>query len=164
MLEHAILRAAQVFCEKTRAWVVELDPTLTIDGINEYDIDLPRDTELVRIESAKLNGEDFAVWKPGRGCGRYVFSPDARSLRFSRPMGADQSLVLTCSLKPAETATGIDDIVFARYVRDIALGAAADIASDPIKSARFNSRCDDIVYQLWKGNAAITQRTSANFF
>jgi len=164
VLEHAILRAAQEFCQRTRAWVLELDPTATFAGMSEYDIELLPTTELVRIESAKLNGEPFAVWKRGDSAsGRYVFTPDGRTLRFSTPMSEGQSLVLTCSVKPGEDAKGIDDTLFARYVTVIALGAVAGITSDPMKRADFESRCDDIVYQLWKGNAALRQRTQPSF-
>lgn len=165
VLEHAILRAAQEFCQKTRAWVVELDPTTTSADATEYDMELPPGTELVRIESASLDGQPFAVWRRDtRASGRYVFSPDGRTLRFSQPMSDGQSLVLTCSVKPGETAKGIDDIVFARYVTAIALGAVAGVTGDPVKQASFGSRCDDIVYQLWKGNAATRQRTEPSFF
>lgn len=165
VLEHAILRAAQDFCQRTRAWVVELDPTTTSVNMAEYDIELPTGSELVRIESATLNGHPYSVWKRGdRSRSRYVFTPDGRTLRFSEPMAEGQSLVLTCSLKPGEGAKGIDDIVFARYVAVIALGAVALHTGDQGKQLQFDNRCDDIVYRLWKGNAAIQQRTEPNFF
>jgi hypothetical protein len=164
VLEHAILRAAQEFCQRTRAWVVELDPTTTSADATEYDIELATGTELVRIESASLDGHPYAVWRRDtRASGRYVFTPDGRTLRFSHPMGQGKSLVLTCSLKPGESAKGVDDALFARYVTVIALGAVASITGDPMKRADFESRCDDIVYQLWKGNAALQQRTRPSF-
>lgn len=160
VLEHAVMRAAQYFCEQTRAWVVELDPTLTIDGITEYDIELPRDTELVRIESATFNGEPYAVWTPrSRAHGHFVSTPDGRVLRFSRAEAPELNLVLTCSVKPGEGASGIDDTVFARYVRDIAAGAIAGLTGDLVRQQAFEDRCADIRYRLWKGNAAIQQRT-----
>lgn len=164
VLEHTILRAAQEFCQRTRAWVLELDPTTTFAGMSEYDIELLPNTELVRIESATLNGAPYAVRKRGdRAASWCVFTPDGRTLQFSEPMAEGQSLVLTCSVKPGEGAKGIDDTVFARYVAVIALGAAAAITSDPAKRLEFNNRCDDIVFQLWKGNAAIQQRTVPYF-
>jgi len=64
-LEHAVLRAAQDFCDRTRAWKVELDPTTTRAGAVEYDLELERNVELVRIESATLNGIPFTVWRDG---------------------------------------------------------------------------------------------------
>ncbi|QNK66086.1 hypothetical protein [Variovorax sp. PAMC26660] len=165
VLEHAILRAAQEFCQRTRAWVVEFDPTITSADATEYDMELPAGTELVRIESASLDGHPFAVWRrDAKASGRYVFTPDGRTLRFSQRSTDGQSLVLTCSVKPGEGAKGIDDVVFARYVTVIALGAVAGITGDAAKQGRFEAKCDDIVFQLWKGNAATRQRTEPSFF
>ncbi|CAN7469026.1 hypothetical protein LJR175_003132 [Variovorax sp. LjRoot175] len=164
--EHAVLRAAQEFCRYTRAWVVELDPTITQEGVREYDLELEQGTELVRIESATFNGEDYPVWRPGEAatCDRYLFTPDARAIAFTKAVGAGLPLVVRCSVTPGETATGLDDVLFARYVKDIALGAVAELTSDDAKRTSFMNRMDRIKTDLWRGNAAIRPRARAHLF
>ncbi|CAN7537418.1 hypothetical protein LJR130_003784 [Variovorax sp. LjRoot130] len=164
--EHAVLRAAQEFCHETRAWIVELDPTITQEGVLTYDLELDQGVELVRIESAKFNGQDYPAWRPGEAtpCGRYVYTPDGRAIAFSEGVGAGLPLVIRCAIKPGETATGIDDVIFARYVKTIALGAVAELTSDPAKRGDFENRMARIKTDLWRGSAAIRPRARANLF
>lgn len=162
MLEHQVLRAAQRFCDETRAWVVVLDPTFTYEGQLNYDLELERNTELVRLESATLNGLDYEVSRPGKPArGSYVFTPDGRTIEFSQSVGADLPLVVTAAVRPGEGAEGIDDILFSRYLSVIALGAAAGATGDASKLGEFESRMDQIKTRLWRGNAATRPRTRA---
>jgi len=164
-LEHAVLRAAQDFCDRTRAWKVELDPTTTRAGAVEYDLELERNVELVRIESATLNGIPFAVWRDGDlPRSRYVYTPDSKTLMFGEPMEAGARLVLTCTVKPGNAAAGIDDALFDRYVTLIALKAVSIATGDMTKRLDYESQCDALKTRLWRGNAAIRPRTRPNFF
>lgn len=164
MLEHAIKRATQEFCRDTRAWLVELDPTLTIEGENSYDIDLDY-AELVRLESAKLNGLHIDVWRAGDApCGRYIYTPDGKTVEFSQPVAAGLPLVLRCSVTPSETARGCDDSLYDRYVTVIAKLAVATLTGDQIKRAEYEAERDRIKTRLWRGNAAIRPRAVSNFF
>jgi hypothetical protein len=163
--EHALRRAAQAFCQATRAWKVELDPTRTREGVREYDLELDSNTELVRIESATLNGNDYSVWRTGdHPRGRYVYTPDGKTVLFADPVAAGLPLVLTCSVKPGNNATGVDDAIFDRYVDVIALGAVARLTGDGNKRLDFEDQCDRIKTRLWRGEAAIRPRTRASFF
>ena len=52
------LRAATIeFCEKTKAFVQDLDPITTISGIYEYDLEPPADTAVHKIMWALYNGD-----------------------------------------------------------------------------------------------------------
>ncbi|VTU38268.1 hypothetical protein H4CHR_04381 [Variovorax sp. PBS-H4] len=166
LAEHAVLRAAQEFCRETRAWVVELEPTNTQEGVLTYDLELEQATELVRLESATLNGEAYPVWRPGEraGSGRYVYTPDGRSIAFSEAVGAGLPLVIRCAVTPGEGATGIDDVLFARYVKTIALGAVAELSGDQTKRGDFEHRMARIKTDLWRGSAAIRPRARAHLF
>lgn len=165
VLEHAIRRAAQKFCQETRAWQIELDPTLTIDGYTSYDLELPTNTELVRLERAALNGQDFAIWRAGDSSrGRFVCTPDGKTLTLSQALGAGSSLVLTISAKPGEKATGVDDALYDRYVTEISLGAVASLTGDLNKRAEFDNAIASIKTALWRGSAAIRPRARASYF
>ncbi|WP_213956345.1 hypothetical protein [Variovorax sp. dw_954] len=163
--EHAVLRAAQDFCDQTRVWQLELDPVTTQDGVLEYDIELGTGTELVRLESATLNGEPYAVWrKEGVACDSYVNTPDGKTIEFSRPVEAGAVLVLRCSVKPGNRAAGIADAIYDRYVGDIALLAVAELKDDEGKRQAYQRRVDRIKTQLWRGNAAIRPRSRPSLF
>lgn len=164
MLEHQVLRAAQRFCDETRAWIVVLDPTITFEGQLNYDLELDRNTEVVRLESATFNGLDYEVSRPGKpACGRYIFTPDGKTVEFSQPVGADLPLVLTVAVRPGEGAAGVEDFLFDRYLSVIALGAAAGATGDATKQGEFEYRMDMIKTRLWRGNSATRPRTRAQF-
>ena len=174
--EHALLRAAQRFCDLTRAWRVVLDPTTTIAGIDEYDLELLRDTELVRIESAKLGGRDIEVATKDNASRlrEYVFCPDGQTL-YVNPVPAGAAVIqVTATLKPGNGATGVEDFLFDRYVSVIAAGAVAKLMQQPMKPyssgegaarwAAFEARCASIRNSLWRGLANNSPRAVANFF
>lgn len=174
--EHALLRAAQRFCQLTRAWRVVLDPTTTIAGIDEYDLELPRDTELVRIESAKLGGNDVEVATKDNASRlrEYVFCPDGQLL-YVNPVPAGSTVIqITATLMPGNGAIGIEDFLYDRYVSVIAAGAVAKLMQQPMKPyssaegiprwAAFEARCASIRNSLWRGLANNSPRAVANFF
>lgn len=163
--EHAVLRAAQDFFEMTRAWVMELDAITTEEGVLSYDIELPKNTEIVRIESATVGTEGIPVWRSGPNRHRrYVSTRDRSTVQFSQPPAAGAELVLTCSVRPGESAIGIEDHLFAAYARDIAKGAVAEVLNDAGRRLMFEDRCSTIAYQVWKGSSSATPRARANFF
>lgn len=162
---HQLRRAAQTFCTKTRAWKVVLDSTLTTDGTTVYDLELERNVELVRLESATLNGQPYAVWRAGDdACGRFVSTQDGKTIEISQGVGPNLPLVLTCSVKPGNAATGIDDAIFDSYAEVIALGAVARLTDNPAKRIDFENQIDVIKTRLWRGNAAIRPRARPSFF
>lgn len=167
VIEHAIRRGAQAFCEYTRAWRVEVDPVTTLEGVRDYDLDLDMGCELVRLEDgAKLGGQDIAIWRAGAdGHGRYVYSPDGKTLQLSRAPAAGLLLEVTATVKPGEMSPGIDQAIFDRYAPVIAKGAVvAALGGDPLDDAAFVSTCDAIKTRLWRGNAAIRPRARPNYF
>ena len=163
VVEHAVKRAAQKFCKDTRAWIVELDRTRTREGVTSYDMELDQGVELVRLKGAKLNGVPYAVWRAGEEpCGRrYVYTGDGKTIRFSEPVEAGLSLVLTCAVKPSNSATGIDNAIFDRYVEEIALLAVSKLTGDPNKLAEYLACVARIKTDLWRGMAATRARARA---
>ena len=164
VVEWAIFRAAQDFCQYTRAWQVTLDPTTTVDGVLTYDMELGAN-ELVRIESATLAGNDYDVWRQGdKARGTFVYTTDKSAICFNTPEAAGQALVLTCALKPGNKATGIADVIYDAYVRTIAKLAIADLKSDGNLRLVAESDMDVIKVALWRGSAATRPRSRAHFF
>ena len=163
-VEHQTRRAAQEFCRRTRAWRVTLDAVQTNLGAREYDLELEPRSELVRLESATLDGHPIAVWRDRDGRGRFVFTPDGRTVVFSQQPGPGQQLVITAALRPADNAPGIEDTLAERYSETIARGAVARLKGDPALQQSFEDECDRIKVGLWRGSAAINPRVRAHWF
>ena len=73
-------------------------------------------------------------------------------------------LVLTVTLTPSDTASGIESDIFDRYSELIANEALARITGDGARHERFLSDCATLRVDLWRGTAATQPRTRANWF
>lgn len=166
MLERRVLRCAQRFCERTRAWRVTLEPISLLAGVTNYEMELPQQTELVRLEEgAQLDGSPIDVWRPSAGGrGRYVSTPDRKTVDLSWSPAAGQTLVLVATLKPSGGATGLEDFLFDQYADVIADGTVARINDDGLKLEGFENRCSEIATQLWRGSAATRPRARPHYF
>lgn len=185
MAEHALLRAAQEFMQKTRAWKVWLDPVIT-DGLNlTYDLNLELRSELVRIEAATLGGQVITIareqdvpanWQDGSACvPTCIFTTDSKTINLLPLKTAGMSLAIQATLKPSNTATGLDDAIFDRYVEVIATGAKARLMSQPDKAysspgaaamhrSNFLSAIDTLKTNIWRGTAATRPRARSHWF
>jgi hypothetical protein len=166
MVDRHLMRAAQYFCDTTRAWQMDLDPIMLAAGLKVYDMELEPGTEMVRLESATLDGDDISVWRAGSNPGnhgRYVFAPNGRTVGISWTPSGPMSLVLTVSARPSDTATGLDDVLSARHSKVIADGAVASLNKSVGDRTRFEADCATIAVRVWRGNAAIRPRSRAMF-
>lgn len=124
----ALRNAAQVFCERTKAWRQDLDPITTIDSrFQDYDFDLCDEMEIIKVFSAKLNGRDLQVLN-GHESGQHgvqIISPVAFRLHPAQARG--QRLVFNVALEPSNTASGMDSWVADKYARTLAKGAKAEL-------------------------------------
>jgi hypothetical protein len=176
--ELAIKRAAQRFCELTRAWRVTLDAVTLSAGEDTYDLPLPDRSELVRIESARLADRDIAVATPNGERSRfesYLSCDDGRTLVMNPLPAAALDLRLIVTAKPSNEALGVEDFIYGRYAPIIAMGAIGLLKQHPAKTytdpaggagqwAEFESRCSTVRNALWRGNARNTPRTVPSWF
>lgn len=133
-LDLALLGAAREFYERTRIWRPWVGPITTVGTQRQYDLPLPNDTDLVRLEQATLNGVDFAVLdadaagvdlsaQEGADIGLTALGSDLKKVVLTRVLSVDSVIRVQASVMPAETATGISDPDWAQYARGIAEGA-----------------------------------------
>jgi hypothetical protein len=175
--ERALMRAAQRFCELSRCWRVVLDPMPIAQGLDDYDLELPECSELVRIEAAKLNGCDVRVKMPDEilsRSARYLAISDGRTFHMNPLPEADGELLATVTLKPSSQAWGIEDFIHDRYGETVAQGAVALLMQHPQKSyssnegaARwqaFESRGITVRTSLWRGLGRSNAHTTPNWF
>ena len=136
---HEIKRAAQQFFRLSRAWRAVLDPlTLNVGEPELRVLSDAAESEIVRIEKAALGFEpldplsldDVAAtfgpdWATQTGTPMAVTALTPLSVRLvPYPEAAvDADLMLTVSLMPSETASGIPDTLYTAYREQIATGA-----------------------------------------
>lgn len=121
-------QAAREFCSRSHAWRVELDPVQTITDVSRYEFDRTAQMEVVKLMSAKLGGqkiEPILYDADPTQRGIVALSPMEFELRPAPPAGLVVALVAIC--QPGQEATGVDDVLYAMYAREIAYGARAKL-------------------------------------
>lgn len=170
----ALRDAAQVFCERTRAWRMTLNPVLTVAGVAEYAIPLPLDIELVRVFSAKIGGRDTPLVREACQGERGIVIHGLRTYTVYPTPEAAQGVVLNVAIEPSNAATGLDDVIFAKYARIIAKSAKARLLamenqpfSNPARAvalyAEFDMDVDRVISDVNAQYSAAPQRVKAHF-
>lgn len=175
--ELALRRAAQRFCELTRAWRVEMDPVILVADIDVYDLELPSATELVRIEAAALNGQRLRVAPVDEaGGGRsQLRCLDGRQIVLEPAPAGPGSLVVTASVKPGDSALALEDFMVGQHRDLIARGAAARLKQQPGKTysdptmgltmwSSFESDCASVRERVRRGFGRVPPRVRAHIF
>jgi hypothetical protein len=143
LVTHALKRAAQDFFKQTLLWKVWLEPMRTANNINEYELEVEPHTELVRIERATLDGRPIVIstassmptdWKTNPlGIEDCIFSADGKNFTLIPYKDGGLVLLIEASLRPSDSAVGIEDNLFNLYSETIALGAKARLLRQPAK-------------------------------
>lgn len=182
--DHALRRSAQEFFERTRVWRVNLDPVITSTE-TEYDIELEPQSELVRIERGTiadrplnvLNADSLpANFRSQPDCHRdSVFTTDRKVLQLANTPAIGEALKLEVSLKPSNTASGIQDFLFDQYVQVIAWGALSKLMLQPnadyvnpklamVNRQMFEEAMVNVNVANWRGFSSSRPRAKASFF
>lgn len=164
--------AAARFFDMTRAWAEWLDPITIQDGNAEYDLDRPNGTRIVRLERARINGQDlsilpFRLVEPGMAG---ADSRDRQVLRFNTQPAAGSIVEVEASLAPDDTATGIPDHLYQQYATHIVDGAIGRLKliqgqpfTDPVTAQAFTGRYEAAINthmaRVRKSNTASTPRS-----
>lgn len=124
------LRSATIeFCERSKAYIHDMDPFNTVSGVYEYDFDVPVGTEVHQILLMTHDGRDmdpisprslelnYPDWRDRTG-NPHVYLQKSPSLFCIVPVpsGAKQ-VIASVALKPTRTASNIDT-TFSNSYRD----------------------------------------------
>lgn len=140
--DSAILRAAIRFCAETGVWRYDLAPVAAEADTVQYAFAPPTGAKVERVLAAWLNGEPLAVknatdmlgatdWKTRTGTPTTLVVLSDTHFRLY-PLGAGD-VDLQATLKPARSATTIDDAVFEAHADAIADGALEILFTYPGK-------------------------------
>lgn len=141
-IDTAINRAAAEFCAGSLAWQEDLDAIYLSNGVAEYDLDLPRGSQLVVIRAGevKIGGRALiAHMAPERidpsvtGNPSHYYQRGYGSIAlYPKPAdSAGQMLTVRAVLKPTLTTTTLPDVLVDRYYEAIAEGAKAILKRIP---------------------------------
>jgi hypothetical protein len=142
-------------------------------------------SELVRLERATLSGRPIRVrsvdelppdWRTyTQGIEDGVHTIDKNTLVLVPAQATGLVLRVEASMRPAESATGVEDHLFDHYVRHIAAGAVAQLKdhagktySDPVTAATWRARFEGYMgvadFQRYRGYSSSRPRRPIKTF
>ena len=146
-LDQALLLTAIEFCRETKAWTESQDPIILIEGVNEYEIDVPtgayvqtvRDVWIGshRLQPVTMSGLQNAMpdWLSAKGSepSYYNMAGELTLLRvYPTPTAVTgQAMVVRASYVPTMSATSLPDFLGQRHLDAIASGAKARLMAMP---------------------------------
>lgn len=171
-----IRRAAIRLCEDSTIWREDLAPADIVVGEDDYTITPPSGTRVVSLISVMINKVPIATyteeeldvidygWRNGTDGTPFAYIiPEPNRFKFNRKPDTAYvgGLVVRVALKPTETATGVDDILFNDWRECIRNGALHYLMemkgkpwSDPVEAKRYGFTFNS---QIQRATARITQ-------
>lgn len=180
----ALRAAAREYLQRTRLWREWLSPVTVLTGVREYDLDLPMDSMVVRIERSTANGDPLPVLSHNAQASDYgreqqpdigIVSRDRATFTLTQIMPAGTQLAAEVSLMPSTTSKGMPDDLFFQHYEDILYGAKhrlmlmpnttffnADLAM--VSKTAFESAIATKTVIAWKGATGVTPRHRVVWF
>ena len=172
-LDLHIRQAAIEFCRKTLCWVRTLDPA-EANGVDiRFDLDLPSQTQAVKLMAVAVNGREYLLVDTQRGLQLvrqgsgvdFSFTQDKLTLDVHPLRARGDSIEVDMVLAPSFNASSIETDVASPYVQEIAQGALATLQmmagvawSDPglaaVNKALFNQRVATVAMHFTRGQGA----------
>jgi len=138
--EKAIKDAVLSYCQRSGAYRLALDPVPTVEGLFEYDIDLPKNTTIVDIQSVTHDSKVLVadteqgattanpIWRLQKGTPTHYIRPTNKTLYLVPvPALSSNSISIHASLKPSLLATSISTDFVEDHVDGIMAGAMANL-------------------------------------
>ena len=172
-LDLHIRQAAIEFCRRTLCWVRTLDP-VEANGMDiRFDLDLPSQTQAVKLMAVAVNGLEYLLVDTQRGLqlvrqgsgADFSFTQDKLTLDVHPLRQRGDSIEVDMALAPSFNASSIETDVASSYMQEIAQGALATLQmmagvawSDPGLAAAnkvlFNQRVATVAMHFARGQGA----------
>ena len=122
------LRSATIeFCERSKSYILDMDPFNTIAGVYEYDFDIPTGTEVHQVLLMTYDGKDldpisprslelnYSDWRNRTG-NPHVYLQKTTSTFWLVPVpSGPKQVIVSVALKPSRTSNNIDTVVSNQY-------------------------------------------------
>lgn len=183
LAEVKIRQAAIEFFQRTRSWVEWLDPVTSEEGLIDYDLVIPTESDVARIERSTIDGKPIEIisylaapydWTLQDLDSQGLVSRDLKTFRLGQSVAADLTIQVQVALTPSRTSTGIPDDLYDKYVDDIVHGARYRVLMTPdtpfyrpdlagVEKALFESAINTNAVDAWRGQTANTPRARVKF-
>lgn len=122
------LRSATIeFCERSKAYILDMDPFTTTSGVYEYDFDIPTGTEVHQILYMTHDGQDmdpisprslelnYPDWRDKSG-NPHVYLQKTPTTFWVVPVpSGPKEIITSVALKPSRTSNSIDTTISNQY-------------------------------------------------
>lgn len=166
LVEQNIRAAAIEFCERSKAYILDMDPFSTIAGVYEYDFDIPTGTEVHQVLYMTHDGKDmdptsprslelnYPDWRDRTG-NPHVYLQKTPSTFWIVPVpNGPKQIITSVALKPSRTSNNIDTTVSNQYRDAIIYGALYRLLRMPSREWSDVGAAQEYLYQF---NLEITQ-------
>ena len=155
------LRAATIeFCERSKAYILDMDPFNTITGVYEYDFDVPTGTEVHQVLYMTHDGKDmdpisprslelnYPDWRDRTG-NPHVYLQKSPSLFWIVPVASgSKQIIASVALKPSRTSNNIDTTISNQYRDAIIYGALYRLLRMPSREWSDVPAAQEYLYQF----------------
>ena len=135
LVEQNIRAAAIEFCERSKAYILDMDPFTTISGVYEYDFEIPSGTEVHQILYMTEDGNDmdpisprslelnYPDWRDRTG-NPHVYLQKTPTTFWVVPVpSGSRQVIVSVALTPSRTSNNIDTTISNQYRDAIIYGA-----------------------------------------
>lgn len=180
-MEQHVRLAAIEFFRRTLAWREVLE-AVQADGTERVEVEAPSQTQIIKIKSVAVDGQEFPLVETSHGMalsrespGReFAFTHDGRTLSVYPLQALGASVVVDAALAPSFNATALPDALAQQHMQDIAHGAIASIKRIPGQAftdpngaqeqqALFDRRIGTVVAKHSRGLMAAKMRSRPTF-
>ena len=140
------LRAATIeFCERSKAYILDMDPFNTISGVYEYDFDIPVGTEVHQVLLMTHDGNDmdpisprslelnYPDWRDKTGQPHVYLQKTPTPFWIVPVPSGSKQVIVSVALKPTRTSNNIDTTISNQYRDAIIYGALYRLLRIPNK-------------------------------
>jgi len=155
------LRSATIeFCERSKAYILDIDPFNTISGVYEYDFDIPTGTEVHQVLLMTHDGNDmdpisprslelnYPDWRNRTGQ-PHVYLQKTPTTFWTVPVPSGSKQVITSvALKPSRTSNNIDTNISNQYRDAIVYGTLYRLLRMPSREWTDIGAAQEYLYQF----------------
>lgn len=162
LLYNALVDSAIELCEETNVVKYITDPILLVDGVADYDLDIPASMDLARVLRVWIAPAPYDP--PTLQLNNWLVTAVGQITIFPTPRGVQlHPMFVEVSTKPQRSATQLADILYTDYVEAVVGGAIFRVCSMPDQPYSNGGNAQMGMAAFRKGrNTAIYEETKGN--
>ena len=141
LVEQQLRSATIEFCERSKAYILDVDPFNTIAGVYEYDFDIPTGTEVHQILLMTHDGKDmdpisprslelnYPDWRDRTGNPHVYLQKTPTTFWLVPVPSGSKQIITSVALKPSRTSNNIDTTISNTYRDALIYGTLSETFS-----------------------------------